>query len=89
MICEITGTQEVVRLFKNLQDTMIWSCLQGVMGHLYADSRENPKSVMAMLGDFCFFAGMPNQALVAYKPERCEQDFIIMTADSPEWKSDR
>ena len=55
------------------------------MGNLYADSREVPKSVMAMLGDFCFFAGMPNRELVTYKPQLCKQDFIIMTADSPEW----
>jgi len=85
MIYKVTGTQEVVRLFDKWQDTMIWSCLQGVMGNLYADSREVPKSVMAMLGDFCFFAGMPNRELVTYKPQLCKQDFIIMTADSPEW----
>ncbi len=85
MIYEISGIQEVVRLFENWQDTMVWSCLQGVMGHLYADSRENPKSVMAMLGDFCFFAGIPNRALAVYKPEWCKQDFIIMTADSQKW----
>lgn len=85
MIYEITGTKEVVRLFENWQDTMIWSCLQGVMGHLYADAKENPQSVMAMLGDFCFFAGIPNRELAVYKPEGCKQDFIIMTADSQEW----
>ena len=85
MIFETTGTKEVARLFEKWQDTMVWSCLQGVMGRLYADARETPKSAMAMLGDFCFFAGEPNRELAVYKPEGCKQDFIIMTADSQEW----
>lgn len=85
MIYEVNGTEEIAILFDGWQETMITSCLQGVMGHLYADSEQHPKSVMAMLGDFCFFAGMPNRELVAYKPDGCERDFMILTAISPEW----
>ena len=85
MIYEVIGTEQVRQLFAGWQETMIWSCLQGVMGHLYADSTENPKSAMAILGDFCFFAGVPNRELVAYKPEWCAQNFLIMTALAPEW----
>ena len=40
---------------------------------------------MAMLGDFCFYAGAPNRELVAYKPNGCEREFMIMTALLPEW----
>ena len=112
---------------------MIWSCLQGVMGHLYVHTSDNlnpadnpnsvdnsnpvdnpnpagnpnsadnpnpadnpnsvdklnpadnPQSAMAILGDFCFFAGKPDEKLVAYKPGWCRQDFIIMTACQPGW----
>lgn len=85
MICEVKGTKEIAELFDGWQETMITSCLQGVMGHLYADSEQHPKSVMAMLGDFCFYAGAPNRELVAYKPNGCERDFMIMTALLPEW----
>lgn len=85
MICEVKGTKEIAELFDGWQETMITSCLQGVMGHLYADSEQHPKSVMAMLGDFCFYAGAPNRELVAYKPNGCEHDFMIMTALLPEW----
>lgn len=85
MIYEVNGEQKAAALFGGWQETMIWSCVQGVMGHLYTDSVQNPKSVMAVLGDFCFFAGAANQELVSYKPDWCEQDFIIMTASSPEW----
>ena len=85
MIKEVTGTDQIKQLFAGWQETMIWSCLQGVMGHLYADSADNPQSAMAILGDFCFFAGKPVEKLVAYKPAWCRQNFIIMTARRPEW----
>lgn len=85
MIYEVKGSNEIKKIFGDWQETMVWSCIQGVMGHLYADSAQNPKSAMAILGDFCFFAGEPNTELVAYKPEWCRQDFIIMTAFSAEW----
>lgn len=87
MIYEVKGTKEIKQLFAGWQETLIWSCLQGVMGHLYADSTDNPKSAMAILGDFCFFAGIPNRELVAYKPEWCRQEFMIMTALAQEWFS--
>lgn len=87
MIYEVKGTKEIEQLFAGWQETLIWSCLQGVMGHLYADSTDNPKSAMAILGDFCFFAGTPNRELVTYKPEWCRQEFMIMTAPAQEWFS--
>jgi len=85
MIYEVQPTEKVKHLFAGWQETCVWSCLQGVMGRLYADSAEDPRSAMAILGDFLFFAGKPDLELVAYKPEWCRQDFIIMTAFSPEW----
>lgn len=85
MIYEVNGTQGIAALFGDCQETMVWSCMQGRMGHLYADSIEHPESVMAIIGDFCFFAGRANRELVSYKPKWCRQDNIIMTAFSPEW----
>jgi len=85
MVFEVKGTAEVSALFSGWQETMIWSCLQGVMGRLYTDSPDHPQAAMAILGDFCFFAGVPNMELAAYKADWCSQDFIIMTALSPEW----
>ena len=37
MIFETKGSEEIKRLFGDWQETMVWSCLQGVMGHLYTD----------------------------------------------------
>ena len=55
------------------------------MGHLYADDLKDPQSVMAILGDFSFFAGKPNAELVSFKPDWCEKKFMIMTAREGEW----
>lgn len=87
MIYEVTNTKTVESLFANWQETMIWSCLQQIMGHLYTDNTEQPDSVMALLGDFCFFAGKPSKELVMYKPDWCEQNFIIMVPQNEAWSA--
>lgn len=56
--------QRAAKLFGAWPEALIWSCLQGVMGTIYGDSRENPQSAMAVLGDFCFFAGRPRKELL-------------------------
>lgn len=73
----VYNTKVVEALFEGWEESIIWSCVQGVMGEVYADSRVTPMSAMAVLGDFVFFAGVPNQELVLYKPDWCIQDFII------------
>ena len=86
MIYEIQQMEIVVPLFEGWQDTMIWSCLQNVMGHVYANSVETPASAMALLGDFCFLAGKPSEELALYHPEDCRQDFIIMVPGGEGWE---
>ena len=86
MIYEIQHMESVAPLFDGWQETMIWSCLQKVMGHIYADSAEKPESAMALLGDFCFLAGKPDGELALYKPEDCKQDFIIMVPGEEGWE---
>lgn len=86
MIAAAVGTPAVCALFEGWQDTMVWSCLDGTMGHLYVSpDSECPESAMAILGSFCFFAGKPDAALAAYKPDWCTQDFIMMIAEDPAW----
>jgi GNAT superfamily N-acetyltransferase len=43
---------------------MIWSYLQGHMGRALADDKANPRSAQIVTGDICFFAGVPNDALI-------------------------
>lgn len=85
MITQIINTKTVQHLFHNWEETLIWSCIQQVMGRIYADSLKNPRSAMAILGDFAFFAGTPNQELLLFKPDWCVQDFIIMVPQNEEW----
>lgn len=85
MIVKAEETKKVELLLEGWQETLIWSCLQNMMGEIYADSLETPASAMAHLGDFCFLAGKPNRELVLYRPERCRQDFIIMVPQNELW----
>ena len=67
MVYEITNTNNVSALFGNWEETLIWSCLQGIMGKVYADDLNTPTAAMAIIGDFTFFAGKPNVELVSAK----------------------
>ncbi len=73
MIFETKQTKKAAELFAGWPETVIWSCLQGVMGQLYVDSLDNPASAMIMLGDFCYFAGTPNRELVLHQPWRARK----------------
>ncbi len=61
MIQRMINTEKGKELFEGWEETLIWSCLQGVMGEVYADDVRNPASAMAILGDFVFFAGEPDE----------------------------
>lgn len=76
--------QKVIEsIFDSWAETIIWSCLQGVMGELHTNSTED--AAMAILGDFAFFAGKPCEDLIRWKPENCKKDFIIMVPQNDEW----
>lgn len=86
MIYEITDTNSISSLFDKWEDTLILSCLQGIMGKIYADDLNNPTSAMAILGDFTFFTGKPDKKLVSYKPDWCTQNFMIMIPQNKGWQ---
>lgn len=75
--------KKLEHIFESWDETLIWSCLQGVMGKIYTNVNEN--GAMALLGDFAFFAGKPCEELVRLKPESSNQNFIIMVPQSEEW----
>lgn len=74
---------DVKEMFKNWEETLIWSCLQGIMGEIHTNLAED--AAMAILGDFAFYAGNPSEELVSFKPESCRQDFIIMVPQNNGW----
>lgn len=75
--------EHIDRLFRNWNETLIWSCLQGIMGEIYTNPAED--AAVAILGDFAFFAGKPSEELVRLKPEGCKQDFMIMVPQDDGW----
>lgn len=84
MIYEIRETKLAAHLFDGWQETMIWSCIQGVMGKIYTACPGEPISAAARLGDFYFLAGEPDEALVMC--EKGRQDFMIMVPQHPGWE---
>lgn len=51
-------------LFDGWEETMVWSCLQGVMGEAYAN--EDFSSGLIVNRDFCFLAGKPDGTLLEW-----------------------
>lgn len=87
MIYEITDTTNVSPLFGKWEETLIWSCLQGIMGKIYADDLNAPASAMAMIGDFVFFAGKPTIEFVSYNTDRHTRNYQIMIPQTESWKN--
>lgn len=81
MIHEIYDTSKVVTLFESWQETLIYSCLQRVMGKMFVTDLDAPKSALAFVGCFGFYAGEPNRELVMNKPD----GFMIMVPQNEGW----
>lgn len=77
-------TKEIAeKMFASWDETIIWSCLQGIMGDIHINKQKD--AAMAILGDFAFYAGKPDEELIRFKPENCRQDFIIMVPQNDAW----
>lgn len=74
--------EQVKPLFDDWEDTMILSCLQGVMGSVYAPDEDDPASAAAQLNDFCFLTGEPCAELVKFDYGK---SFLIMTPQNEGW----
>lgn len=75
--------KRIANIYASWEKTIIWSCVQGIMGKVYTNEAED--AAMAILGDFAFYAGNPSEELVRFKPDNCKQDFIIMVPQNDEW----
>lgn len=74
---------EIAPLFDGWEDTIIYSCLQNVMGTVYTVG-DSESSAAAVLGAFCFLAGTPDKYLAGHD---YGSDFLIMTPQNEEWAS--
>ncbi|MBR4961299.1 MAG: GNAT family N-acetyltransferase [Clostridia bacterium] len=79
--CSPEERSAAAHLFAGWEETMIWSCLQGVMGDMLVCG-EPPVSAAVILNDFCFLAGEPEPDLLLAEPERA---YIILVPDTEAW----
>lgn len=69
MIFKAEEMADAKPLFAGWEETMIRSCLQKVMGSIYAVDTKKADAAAAVLGDFTFLAGRPDRELVLYIPK--------------------
>ena len=81
MVFELDDTSKVSNLFDGWNETLIYSCIQKVMGKIFVTDIDNPKSAFAYVGCFGFFAGEPDKELVINKPD----GFVIMIPQNEAW----
>lgn len=79
-------TPAIENLFAGWEETIIWSCLQKVMGRVCANDTKNPTAAIALLGDFGFLAGQADaEFLLALKRTVCKRDFLILVPQNESW----
>ena len=78
---ELKDPSKAKELFAGWNETLIFSCLQNIMGKIYVTEPERPKSALAFVGCFGFYAGTPDRQLVMDKPD----GFAIMIPQNKGW----
>lgn len=78
---------KIAHIFDGWEETLLWSCLQGYMGNAYTNSIEELISAQIIIGDFCFFAGIPDTELVRNIPNYFSSDCILMIPENKEWET--
>lgn len=81
MIAIIQDTKKAAPLFEGWQESMVWSCLQNVMGAVYGKEGKDLPSAKAVLGDFCFFAGETDRELIRHEMERKDGASLLVPRD--------
>lgn len=77
--------EQAAPLFAGWEETLLWSCLQGVMGKVYAPAGEPLRAALAVLGDFTFLAGEPRADLAAFAPPECRRGYRLLLPQSEGW----
>lgn len=83
MIYVLEDSSKAEKLFEGWQETLIYSCLQKVMGKIFVTDPDEPKAAFAFVGCFGFFAGEPDRELVGSKPD----GFAILIPQNEAWES--
>lgn len=62
----MTDLEKIAPLFAGWEETMIWSCLQGVMGRAVWNQGRTAAAIIS--GDFSFLAGEPDETVLRRVP---------------------
>ncbi len=81
IMTELKNAEMARPLFGAWEETMISSCLRGVMGKVFVNDTERPTSACAAVGCFSFLAGVPDTMLARHKPE----EFAILVPKDGRW----
>lgn len=83
-----TNPDSAAHLFYGWEETIIWSCLQKIMGRVYTNNVNDPTAAIALLGDFGFLAGQADaEFLHKLKGDICKRDFLILVPQNEAWKA--
>lgn len=85
MIYKLEDTKRAEKLYGDWAESGVWSCVQGVMGVIYADDLEAPKTAMAVLGEYCYLAGEPSVEFLHYYPVECKVNPITYIPQNDVW----
>jgi len=83
MVYKVKGNEKVNKLFEGWEETLIYSCTQNVMGELFVDDIDCPKSANAYIGAFAFLAGEPNAELLGC----INNGLSILVPQNEDWES--
>lgn len=86
MIKKARKSEKITAIFGEWEETILWSCLSGMMGAVYVPEGEKVRSAMAVLGDFCFLAGEPNRELALGSPVWGKKDYMILIPQNESWE---
>ena len=84
MVCSLPGCT-IAPLFEGWEETLVWSALEGIMGSCHALTPENPQSAVIVQGDFFFYAGRPEPALLDFLPEGWDGGCRLLTPQNQAW----
>lgn len=84
MIHTLPDTEKAKKLFAGWekQESMILSCLEGVMGCIYVTDKAAPRAACACVGCFRFFAGAPEEELLHSPPT---SGFSLFIPENKAW----
>lgn len=87
MICKANSNlrEKLYPMFKDMNDKIILSCLQGHMGTAWVNNHFNPTVAQLVVGDFIFYAGDPKSEATKELLLNITKDCLVVV-NNDEWK---